>query len=672
MKKKGLRWICLLACLVCTMIGQGQAVQAKDKPDLSGTVTFLKETDKNYQFQVEVRNKGEDFDGTVRLLFDGTNEDIGCAYDRKITIPAGGEKQYTVTVLYNDMMRVRTTGMLAFLDEKGHVLKTERFQNPLKGQVTGVSVGILSDHPDKLGWMDMRGERYFIRNSGYPISLMEVNKENLEKTLDKLYFLVIDQYDVSSLGNDTVKKIEKWVSAGGWLLIGTGERAEETLGAFSPNFTGVTCGEITAAGEENSAHTAEQTQTAFYDYYDSGIDLSAMAMAELIGQNASYESNIFPGWVTMQGKGSVLVSAFSFGEDEMKKAGSSLCSDIYDEAVCNSSGTNQYQTDSDWGYMGRDAFAAIDHRNTRVNFSWLKILIICYVIMVGPLVYLLLRKKKKSEWYWAAVPVLGIFFIGMVYLFGQNLRVHGTQTYSVSVQNVDGKDTQKLDTYYLAYHSGLKPWDISLTDGYTSAGSAFSDYYTSSSQKASADRYKYRVTAEDTTSVGMKPTSNFENAYFHAEGTGKGHGEIKTNSLVCTDTKKSGTITNETGYDMPYVLVFSENRAVVLSDVKAGQTVDLAKEKPFLEQTSSYLEDTFTMLQDYERGSNGKADKKDSDFIGALLVGACHTVGADTWNSDKISVIGVMPDFTKTVSSKCNERAYGCLYTYAKQEGKDA
>ena len=43
-------------------------------------------------------------------------------------------------------------------------------------------------------------------------------------------------------------------------------------------------------------------------------------------------------------------------------------------------------------------------------------------------------------------------------------------------------------------------------------------------------------------------------------------------------------------------------------------------------------------------------------------MGACHTVGADTWNSDKISVIGVMPDFTKTVSSKCNERAMRLLY----------
>ena len=131
MKKRGLRWICFWLCLICvTFCMRQQDMQAKENPKLSGTVTFLKESDKNYQFHVTVKNKGENFDGTVRLLFDGTSEDAGCAYDRKMTIPAGGEKQYTVTVLYSDMMCVRTTGILVFLDEKGQVLQTERFQNP--------------------------------------------------------------------------------------------------------------------------------------------------------------------------------------------------------------------------------------------------------------------------------------------------------------------------------------------------------------------------------------------------------------------------------------------------------------------------------------------------------------------------------------------------------------
>lgn len=46
---------------------------------------------------------------------------------------------------------------------------------------------------------------------------------------------MIDSYDVSSLGKENIKAIEKWVKNGGWLLIGTGERGKDTLGGFVPH-----------------------------------------------------------------------------------------------------------------------------------------------------------------------------------------------------------------------------------------------------------------------------------------------------------------------------------------------------------------------------------------------------------------------------------------------------
>lgn len=46
----------------------------------------------------------------------------------------------------------------------------------------------------------------------------------------------------------------------------------------------------------------------------------------------------------------------------------------------------------EWG----NAFGVIDHLNTALDFSWLKVLIVVYVIVVGPLLYLLLCKMKKE------------------------------------------------------------------------------------------------------------------------------------------------------------------------------------------------------------------------------------------------------------------------------------
>lgn len=115
---------------------------------------------------------------------------------------------------------------------------------------------------------------------------------------------------------------------------------------------------------------------------------------------------------------------------------------------------SQYVNDEEWGWSGENAFGVIDHLNTALDFSWLKVLIVVYVIVVGPVLYLLLCKMKKRDWYWLGVPALGIIFIGVVFIGGRNLKLHETRVYSVTAQQADGKSTTGIATYYNAYHSG--------------------------------------------------------------------------------------------------------------------------------------------------------------------------------------------------------------------------
>lgn len=43
---------------------------------------------------------------------------------------------------------------------------------------------------------------------------------------------------------------------------------------------------------------------------------------------------------------------------------------------------SQYVNDEEWGWSGENAFGVIDHLNTALDFSWLKVLIVVYVIVV--------------------------------------------------------------------------------------------------------------------------------------------------------------------------------------------------------------------------------------------------------------------------------------------------
>ena len=75
----------LLVCLAFLGIFCGRAnVYADQKQALSATVTLLKQ-EKDCVVQVEAKNSGADFTGKVRLVFSGTDNSNGCAFEQRLT-----------------------------------------------------------------------------------------------------------------------------------------------------------------------------------------------------------------------------------------------------------------------------------------------------------------------------------------------------------------------------------------------------------------------------------------------------------------------------------------------------------------------------------------------------------------------------------------------------------
>ena len=309
--------ICGLLLVYLTFLGifAGRVnVYADQKQALSATVTLLKQ-EKDCVVQVEAKNTGADFTGKVRLVFSGTDNSSGCAFEQCLTLPQNGKKQYTMTIPYADVSQTRGNGIVAFVDEKGNVVAKEAFASIFGKEKRGIGVGVLSDHYDALGWMSMSGQTYYLHGKDQNVYLTQMDADTLQAQLDELYFLVIDSYDVSSLGKEKIKAIEKWVKNGGWLLIGTGERGKDTLGGFDSSFMEVSCKSVSKVGEENDA-SKEMQQMGSYSGF-TGIDFSQMPVAKLQRNNTNAsESEAYPGWVYACGDGAVGVCAISFGEKE--------------------------------------------------------------------------------------------------------------------------------------------------------------------------------------------------------------------------------------------------------------------------------------------------------------------------------------------------------------------
>lgn len=666
-----------LAALICVfglLAGMGKDVAyAKDNTSSNsfyGSLELLKQEDDNYVIQVTVENKGEDFSGTVQLVFASFyGDNSNCAYNTELTLPAQGKKQFTVTVTERAIDSVKGNCTMNILDEKGEILQNISFKNVFGAIMSGFTVGVLSDNYDGLNYMDAGGTDIYIRSSNYPIQLVELSRDNLRAYLDGLYFLIIDQYNVSSLSQEDIAAIQDWVRAGGWMIIGTGEYAQQTLSGFDEDFLDLDITEITEPGEENSVHSNAQRYGNYYSYLEAEIDFTSMAIAEvdynsLGGYN--FESSQNPAIINSEyGDGAVAVYFFSFGEQELQKLDYYAIQYVYEEVMYQSQSYQSFGGMSDMEYVGQRALASIDSENTNLNFSWLKVLIVFYVVLVGPVLYLILRKCKKSEWYWVGVPVLGLAFILVVFVFGLGSRVNGTRVYSVTVQRTD---STRMDTYFLAYHSGTKPWSIGLRDEYEVGGPGWSGYYNYSS--GTGDYTCFVTNDSKGMSIGLKPHDNFESGYLYAGGRTDKKGAI-TGENISDVFQFEGTVTNDTGYDLAYMAVWYDSHIAIYEDIKAGETVTLqqlqTEQRCLYENTS--VEDAsdlrYTLLSGYSRTMKGEYQQDD---LAALLIGLGIARDAQPLKDGYGVIAGVIKDYDKAVVSKCNETAYGCLYTYIKME----
>lgn len=674
--------LCVLGLLAGKERNTAYAKEEKPADMFTGDVAMLKQEHNGYVMQVTVGNSGADFTGTVQVIFAGFDSG-NCAYQTQITLPSQGKKQFTINI--TDTAADTTRGgacALNFLDEKGEILQSIELGNVLEHTITETSAGVLSDDFAGLSFMEADGETINIQNRQFPMKLMELNEENLREHLDELYYLIIDRFDVSSLGDENIEAIQDWVKDGGWLMIGTGEYADKTLSGFDKDFLDVGVLEISVPGEENIASAqAEPFGYSFTMYTNDGVDFTNMAIAEL-DYGSFFESSDHPAICGSIGNGGAEVYFFSFSDAELQKLNGYTVASMYEDFQNFGYKYDEY---SEWEYSRERALSFIDKINTNVNFTWLKVMILVYVVLVGPVLYLILRRCKKCEWYWIGVPVLGVLFIAGVYFLGQGARVKETKVYSVTAQRADG---DRKDTYFMAYQAGTKPWEVRLHTDYGLAGpGSGGGGYSYGSYIRDVDDYFYTVSDDgDGLLAGIKPEENFDSGMFYAEGSTKSRGEISCEDLKY-DRKGTiaGKITNGTDCDMSYMAVWYQDDIMVFSDVKAGETIDLKRDKQngkcVFDNTFYYVDDLlYDMVSVYRYRTDLGYEQDD---MAALLVGLGIAESEKTSVSDQLIaaggakpsapeqavIVGVVRDYDRVTEGKYSEISYGCLYSFEEIEG---
>lgn len=642
-------------------------VRAETASAFSIEAEVLRSDNETYDVRLTVENQGGDWEGTVRLMMDD-NYLVPCAYDTALSLPQGSRKQFVVKVPANSVDRTTGTVRVTLLDIGDKVVAEKRFERLLTAQIDALSMGILSDSYSELTYLDMGGREINFYYNNYPIKLVELQQGSLEDELDALTFLVIDQYNTGILTAEELDAIELWNFNGGVLLLGTGAYAEDTLGGFDGGYQGISYSEIHAPGDEYA-----------YDYPGSvytEMDMSQLTMAELqessVGYGYSYYSfdadYFYRGLFAPVGNGSLCVLPYSLTElGRMDKSfWSTVEQEDFVQGLINNASNyagSRYSTSSyyydDYNYYIQRLLRAIGNSNSVLNFGMLKLIVVMYVIFVGPVLYLVLRLLKRRELYWIAVPVTAFLGIGLVFLAGRGFEVVDTRVYSVTMKNPSGNENST--SYLYCYDAARREWDLRLAEGCDYVGPFEDTYYYS----VLGDKpYFYHVKKEgDTFSLGINPDSNFDDSYFYLSSTGNdsgAEGSLLMQNMSADINGLHGTIVNDTNKDIAYFAVIVDYSLFVYRGLSAGASCSL-QDADLLYTTSdnyySYSWYLYDFLEDYYYdGEYGEVST-----LAALGIGI-FDIYSHQYDGEFV-VIGVVENWDKTVDDDCSEISYGCLYS---------
>ncbi len=156
-------WVVLILGMLFGSMLLGRTCLAAEEASRSGNKEFdidarLLSQDDIYTIQLTLHNRGEDWEGTVRVSLENNYDSLNCVYDTVISLPQGSTKQFAVSIPVNSVEDRSKTVKVTLLDKKGRVAAEKGFKRFLLDGADSVSLGILSDSYRALTYLDMGGE----------------------------------------------------------------------------------------------------------------------------------------------------------------------------------------------------------------------------------------------------------------------------------------------------------------------------------------------------------------------------------------------------------------------------------------------------------------------------------------------------------------------------------
>jgi hypothetical protein len=383
--------------------------------------------------QVDLTNSGSGTSVEVR-----TNAGTSATYSAPVELPTGAQKRVPLYVRpSSERLQLNITTGGKRLDQRAVNLR----------QVTDEQlVAVVADQPASLGGFDRlasgRGRSINVRPEDLPEQALALGSLNL---------IILAGGDVSRMSEAQQTALYQWVALGGELVVTGGPASMGTLGSLPERLR-----PATATGTHQIDGFAPLSAFAGKVVPAGGVTVAdlqpvpdATVVAATYGHPLIVRRDV--------GEGVVMALALDLepfvglvGLDNLW----SVLAVARPASVWDSPGPTSGALATAIGSLPQLRLPPVD---------WTVALIVIYILIVGPLNYLFLRRRRRLDLAWVTIP--GLTLAASVTIYGAGYMVHGSNltAYELStVRLVPGTDVARVWTTVALFSPASRGYDVSL------------------------------------------------------------------------------------------------------------------------------------------------------------------------------------------------------------------
>jgi hypothetical protein len=536
--------------------------------------------------QITLNNKGADFRGTLSISAPSAFAGLGNStpsstyYKESITLASGAQKQVNMYIpLHSGIQGVTQTLKIELLDDNGNIVHTQTSTLTALGP-DDVFVGILSDQSSGFNSLSSIS----LPNQGGSIVVETFNASTMPgaaSMLKNFDLIVLDNFTTGNLSNDQLSALQTWIDQGGALIEVGGPEWRRTLSALPASLLPVSIngtsilpagtsllpvngssnggtgkGPMVGAGTINAPVTVS---TATLAQGDKSYPILASGKIPLIVQ-------------ALQGQGSICYLAFdpTLAPIINWPAAGTLWRGLVfrslGDKLLSSSGNIVPGASFQWTRLSE---LLQNHQPNTLPSPWLLlVLLLCYLIIIGPVRILLVRQPKRRNWNWHIM--LSSIIVFSLLTYGLAIHQNGTSIVSNSVSVLrfnEGGSSAHITTYIGIFAPNQGNYQVHIP-GEDLVQPALVERFNSGPSPSDAGQQQTTITSgQDGVDVNLQGG----NTGLLAVGDQQVHGGISS-QLALANGILTGTVTNTLHYSLSDVYVLMPDTFVRIGDLLAGQT----------------------------------------------------------------------------------------------------